>query len=163
MSSLTAKRALLLTAGYESEKEENIIVPKEGLDALAQELRVQVISSSAAQLTDEPNAAALILWAIGDKGTHPKAADLLSDDKFLLSLLHSDLAEGHWHAMDEIAQNLIQSLPRWDELAHIFGVERWTTRVRELIERAPKHALNDATRQVLELAGRYLTGWRPKP
>ncbi len=163
LSSLTAKRALLLTAGYESEKEENIIVPKEGLDALAQELRSKVISSSAAQLTDEPDAAVLIRWAIGDRGEHPKAADLLSDDKFLLSLLHSDLAEGHWHAMDEIAQNLIQSLPRWDELARIFGAERWTTRVRELIERASKQALNDETRQVLELAGRYLTGWRPKP
>ena len=60
-----------------------IVKIKEGLDALAQELRVQVISSSAAQLTDEPNAAALILWAIGDKGTHPKAADLLSESKIV--------------------------------------------------------------------------------
>jgi len=34
--------------------------------------------------------------------------------------------------------------------------------VRELIDRAPKDSPKEETRQLLELAARYLSGWRPK-
>jgi len=34
--------------------------------------------------------------------------------------------------------------------------------VLEVIDRASKEPLNEERRQVLELAGRYLAGWRPK-
>jgi hypothetical protein len=161
LSSLSAKLALLLIAGYKSDKEEDVLVSKDDLNALSEELRVEVLSSSAAQLADEREAATLIGLAVG-KAEHPRAAELLSDDAFLLSLLQTDLGQGHWFAEGEIAQNPMQSLPRWDEFARIFGAERWAARVREVIDRASKEPLNEETRQVLELAGRYLAGWRPK-
>ena len=46
LSSLSAKWALLMTVvGYKSEREENVLVSKEDLDALAEDLREQVVSS----------------------------------------------------------------------------------------------------------------------
>jgi len=161
LSSLSAKWALLMTAGYRAEQDEHILVPKDELEALAEELRAQVIASTAAQLAEEREAALLLGWAVGD-GEHPRAAELLADDKFLLSLLHTDLGQGHWFAEGEIAQNVMQSLPRWDDFERIFGADRWRARVRELIDRAPKDSPKEETRQLLELAARYLSGWRPK-
>jgi hypothetical protein len=162
LSSLSAKWELLMTAGYKAQEDEHLLVPKNQLEALAEELRAQVLAATATQLPEEHEAALLLGWAAGD-GEHPRAAELLGDDKFLLSLLHTDLGQGHWFAEGEVAQNVMQSLPRWDDFERIFGADRWRARVRELIDRTPKDSLNEATRQFLELAGRYLTGWRPKP
>ncbi len=161
LSSLSAKWALLMTAGYKAQEDESILVQKNELEALAEELRTQVLAATATQLTEEHEAALLLGWAAGD-GEHPRAAELLGDDKFLLSLLHTDLGQGHWFTEGEVAQNVMQSLPRWDEFERIFGADRWRARVRELVDRAPKGALNEEQRQAIELAGRYLTGWRPK-
>jgi hypothetical protein len=149
-----------MTAGYKSENDERLLVPKEGLDALAEELRAEVVGGTAAQLAGEREAAMLLGWALDD-GEHPRAAELLVDNTFLLSLLQADLGQGHWFAEGEVAQNVMQSLPRWDEFMRIFGADRWAARIGELVERGPTEALNEDTRAALELAGRYLTGWRP--
>jgi predicted KAP-like P-loop ATPase len=161
LTSLSAKWALLMMVGYKSDRPQAIYVPKDDIEPLAEELKKQVITSTAARLAGEPELSTLLGW-IAEEGELPRAAELLADDQFVLSLLHGDLHQGHWFAMGEVAQNAIRSLPGWDVFASVFGAERWTTRVREVKERAAKEALNAETKQLLELVNRYLGGWRPK-
>lgn len=80
----------------------------------------------------------------------------------MLSLLQGDVAEGHWFGADEIAQNVVQSLPRWDDLARILGPGRWASRVREVVDGASTQSVTSETQRVLDLAERYLDGWRPR-
>ena len=162
LATLSARLVLLRWIGHEDEGEPGLI-SKEDEARLAETLQRQIFEATDESLASERNLGELLDWAVKTSGEQAttRARQVAENDAVMLRVLRSFLREVHARTLGHAAFTTQYWLP-WDEiLVNIFGTQYLEARVARLSAEVAPESVDERTRGALEVASRYITGWRP--
>lgn len=157
LKSLSAKLKLIEDVGYR----ENVghqLVSQAAASEFERDWRQEVRSASAQDLAGEKDLLSVLL--VARKGTEPSEEPLLVDNHPELTLALVRAAQGEVRTQP-MGSRAVRRSPRlaWDALVEVFGDE---ATLKERIETLKIAGPPEEDKDLLELADKYLTGWRPK-
>ncbi len=156
---LTERLVALQSVGHHMSDESVALLPADRREPIVAECHAAIRAASIPSLRSEIDAYRL-LREVASGSPHPDAEQLLQDEGLMLSILRSALWVGHGGPVDEVAQHRILNLP-WEDLETLFGAARWNSRARQVVESVDRIHADESTREALETADKYLSGWRP--
>jgi hypothetical protein len=157
--SFTGRVRLLHLAGRLPNPSYERLIPATESDRLYRQVCGQIRHASPAQLGAERDLADLLEAALAEDPADREDIDLaLDDDAVAEKLIRSATAQVRSAPFGSLAQNSEQIL-RWELLGTVVGDD---AAIGDLVDRVAVRAVGDADLTgVIELAHRYLTGWRP--
>lgn len=157
LDTLSAKSEILNLTGHD-EGSGHGLIPIEACEGMGGELRGQIRNASPAQLAVEPDLMRLLLWYRKSVLAEEVEYRVPIDDPLDIALLRSAVSEVKSMSMDSRAISRAQQL-QWEALTEILGGEseigRYLARLNNLRE------TDGELRDLIALANRYSTGWRP--
>jgi predicted KAP-like P-loop ATPase len=152
-------RVLLVTLiGYRKGAGQKLI-PEAGAAALERSLRDEIRSATTQQLAADPQSFAAIGWMLRTASANEPGFNLAPDPELSLVLLKGAQNEVRSQPMGSRAVSRETHL-YWDGLVEVFG---GLPELRNAVESVASTVGEDEdSRAVVELAHKYLTGWRPR-
>jgi hypothetical protein len=160
VTSFTGRIRLLHLAGRLPNPAYERLIPAADSDRIYRQVCEQIRHASAAQLVAERDLADLLEAALTEDPADRRDIDrALGDDAVAEKLIRSATAQVRSMTFGSLAQASEQIL-RWELLGTVVGDD---TAIAALIDRVAARATDDEDlATVIELARRYLTGWRPQ-
>ena len=159
VKSLSGRYSLLGQVGHREQVERQLISRQQSIE-LEEVLRAQLEAASAEQLAAEPDLAEMALramhWLDGSEKARLAARlrEHLASDEFVMNLLRTSVNTAFLSGRPE--RRLF-----WKELVEDYGDE-FPNAVRRLIHTLDSQERSDEDREAVDLAQRYLDGWRPQ-
>lgn len=159
VTSFSGRIRLLHLAGRLPNPSYERLIPASESDRLYRQVCEQIRHASAVQLAAERDLADLLGAALAEDPADRESIDrALDDDAVAERLVRSATAEVRSVPLGSSAQASEQIL-RWELLGTVVGDD---TAISDLVERVAARAVGDPDlAAVIDLARRYLTGWRP--
>ena len=159
VKSLSGRYLLLGQVGHREQVERQLISRQQSIE-IEEVLKAQLEAASAEQLAAEPDLAEMALramhWLDGSEKARLAARlrEHLASDEFVMNLLRTSVNTAFLSGQPE--RRLF-----WKELVEDYGDE-FPDAVRRLIRSQEGLELSDENREALDLAQKYLNGWRPE-
>jgi predicted KAP-like P-loop ATPase len=155
LSSLTAKLELVSDVGHREHRGHRLVSPEVATE-LERAWRAEVRQASFEALASEPDIFTTLYIASKEADADEPNLDVPADPTLTAAILKSARSESRSQPMGSRA---VRRSPRlaWDALVELYGAEEV---VRQRVEALKLAGLQDAD-EVVELAERYLSGWRP--
>lgn len=156
IKTLTAKLELITLVGYRDDAGHKL-VPEETAARLEHGWRAEVRAASVSTLIAESECFRVLIIAKKDAGPTEPTINVADQPEITLSLLRSARSEARSQAMGSRAITILPRLA-WQSLIELYGDEETLRqRVKSL-----KGWLKDRDSDLIQLADKYLSGWRPK-
>lgn len=155
LTSLTSRFELITTVGHR-EGAGHRLVAKEFSEELEKRWRAEVRSSSGLALAEESDLLRILLIAGREADSTEGRPSIDASPEFTLALLRSSRTETMSQTVGSRAVRR-QAVLAWDALIEVLGdEEKLRQQIGNLLDTRP-----DGADEILELAKRYLDGWRP--
>jgi predicted KAP-like P-loop ATPase len=160
LDTLQAKRTLVLMAGHKENAGHGFISQQLATD-LEGRLTEEIAGASAQALATERDLVRLCVWVEqnGSPEQMQQLRETLGDRNVVLQLLKTGLTESRSQTMGDTAVKRDWRLP-WEILERLVGADALGATVQDLAKANDKPG--ERTKQAIELAARYASGWRPK-
>jgi hypothetical protein len=155
--SLTSKLFLLNLVGHEDHVGHGL-VSVERSSELERSLRNEVRDATASQLSAEPDLYRLMTWTKLRAGENEPELRIPSDPEVGCALLRSSVSEVRSQGMGTRTIQ-VEKVLYWDGLVDLLGGEDV---IRRIVEQCRQQKEDPSTNAAVELAERYLGGWRPE-
>jgi hypothetical protein len=156
---LTGKIRLLRAVGRRPNPQTDRLIPVADSDRLYRQVCYEIRHASGAQIAVERDPLVLLATALEEDPADREDIDrILADDDDARALLLAASAEVHGQEMGSVAVQTTQVL-HWQLLGIVVGDD---TKIAVLVDRvAARFRDDEATVAVVDMARRYLAGWRP--
>lgn len=156
---LTGKIRLLRAVGRRPNPQTDRLIPVAVSDRLYRQVCHEIRHASGAQIAAERDPLALLATALGEDPADRENIDqILADHEVARTLLLAASGQARGRERGSVAVQASHVL-RWQSLGIVVGDD---TRITALVDRiAARFPDDEATVAVVDMARRYLTGWRP--
>jgi hypothetical protein len=157
LNTIGARFRLVMLVGHR----ENVghgLISEEAATGLEQALRAQIREAPAEELAEESELGSLLWWAMREgAGGDAPLVPALESHEVQVALLRDAVTEVRSQELGSYAVRRSYRLS-WDHLVGIFGGDE---RIAEVVTRVKKGQADQRLATAVELAERYLAGWRP--
>ena len=155
LRTMSSKLRLLNLVGHD-EGVGHELISLEQSRSLEREFRDDVREASPETLVNEQDVLDLLRWTQISAGADEPPHELAEHDGLELAVLRAAVTDARSQELGSRAVTRSLRL-RWDTLAEVFGSEE---NLRRRVDRIDEEQLDEDSRLAVELARKYLTGWR---